>query len=353
MTRTAVFTGPGNRFQMETVPATPLAPGEALVRVRLCTLCGSDLHTVTGRRHGPTPCVLGHEMVGEIAEVYGEKRDASGHPLAVGDRVTWAVADSCGNCFFCTHDLPQKCETLKKYGHHAHESGRGPSGGLTTHCQLWPGTAVVKVPAGVPDEVAAPAMCATATVAGALRQAGTVRGATVLILGAGMLGLTASAMAASDGATVIVADTNAVRLNIATRFGAKHTATVTGLPARLAELTNGRGADVVLELAGVSPSVETALSAARIGGTVVLVGSVFPVSAVAVNPETLVRRCLQIVGSHNYAPADLVAAMRFLAGEGNGYPFAGLVARTLPLADVDEAFRLAEAEKPYRIGVRP
>ncbi len=353
MIRAAVFDGPGKRFHVERLSTPELAAGEALVRVRLCTLCGSDLHTVAGRRHGPTPCVLGHEMVGEIAALNGEKWDATGEPLAVGDRVTWAVADCCGACFFCVRDLPQKCERLRKYGHHAHEPGRGPSGGLATHCQLWAGTAVVKVPAAVSDEVAAPAMCATATVAGALRQAGALQGATVLILGAGTLGLTAAAMASAAGATAIVADTSAERLAAATRFGATLVATTGELATTLADLTDGRGADVVLELAGVSASVETALASARIGGTVVLVGSVFPVPSVAVNPETLVRRCLRIVGRHNYAPADLVAAVRFLAGPGTAFPFAELVARTLPLDDVDEAFRRAEAEKPYRIGVRP
>lgn len=354
MIRAAVFDGPGRPFRLEeSSAAPPLAPGEVLVRVRLCTLCGSDLHTFTGRRHGPTPCVLGHEMVGEIAELNGEKRDAGGEPLAVGDRVTWAVADNCGACFFCLRELPQKCERLKKYGHHTDDSGRGPSGGLTTHCHLWPGTAVVKVPADVPDEVAAPAMCATATVAGALRQAGTVRGATVLVLGAGMLGLTASAMAAAAGATVLIADTIAERLDSARKFGAADTTTVAGLPAKLAELTNGRGADVVLELAGVSASVETALGSARVGGTVVLVGSVFPVPAVAVTPEAVVRRCLRIIGSHNYAPEDLVMAVAFLAASGGRYPFGELVSWTVSLDDVDEAFHVAEAEKPYRVGVRP
>lgn len=353
MIRAAVFAGPGKRFHVELLSIPQLAPGEALVRVRLCTLCGSDLHTFTGRRHGPTPCVLGHEMVGEIAELNGEKADATGRKLAVGDRVTWAVADSCGLCFFCTHALPQKCERLKKYGHHAHDSNRGPSGGLTTHCHLWPGTAVVRVPDSVPDEVAAPAMCATATVAGAIRQAGELRGATVLILGAGMLGLTAAAMSAAAGAVPIVADTNPDRLATAKRFGTAHAANVSELPNLLKELTDGRGADVVLELAGVSPSVETALSSARVGGTVMLVGSVFPVPAVAVSPETVVRRCLRIVGSHNYAPEDLVSAVDFLAGAGATYPFAELVPRTLPLDEVNEAFRAAEAEKPFRLGVRP
>lgn len=353
MIRAAVFDGPGKGFRLERVATPRLSPGEALVRVRLCTLCGSDLHTFTGRRHGPTPCVLGHEMVGEIAELHGEKADATGRKLAVGDRVTWAVADSCGSCFFCTHALPQKCERLKKYGHHAHDLNRGPSGGLTTHCHLWPGTSVVRVPDVVPDEVAAPAMCATATVAGALRQVGDVKGATVLVLGAGMLGLTAAAMSAASGASPVVADTNPERLATAKRFGAAHVALVSGLSALLQELTAGRGADAVLELAGVSPSVETAIASARVGGTVVLVGSVFPVPPVAVSPETVVRRCLRIVGSHNYAPEDLVLAMDFLTGPGAKCPFAELVPRTLPLDEVNEAFRLAEAEKPFRLGVRP
>jgi alcohol dehydrogenase len=295
-------------------------------------------------------------MVGEIAELHGDKADATGRKLAVGDRVTWAVADSCGACFFCARDLPQKCERLKKYGHHAHDPNRGPSGGLTTHCHLWPGTSVVRVPDAVPDEVAAPAMCATATVAGALRlseSTGRNACATILILGAGMLGLTAAAMSVAAGAVPVVADTNPDRLTTAKRFGAAHTALVSGLPALLKELTDGRGADVVLELAGVSPSVETALASARVGGTVVLVGSVFPVPAVAVSPEAVVRRCLRIVGSHNYTPEDLVAAMDFLAGPGEKYPFAELVPQTLPLDEVNEAFRVAEAEKPFRLAVRP
>src|SRR5208283_5261802 len=100
--------------------ATPIPDGaEVLVRVTCCTLCASDLHTHAGRRTAPTPTALGHEIVGRI-EAFGStaaRHDFRGQPLAVGDRLSWSVAASCGGCFFCAHELPQKCATLFKYGH--------------------------------------------------------------------------------------------------------------------------------------------------------------------------------------------------------------------------------------------
>src|SRR5262245_58909658 len=112
--RAAVFDGPGKPFRFEAFPRPSRRAGAALVRVSACTICGSDLHTVAGRRSGPTPCVLGHEPVGVVEEVAGELRDTAGEPVRAGARVTWAVAASCGQCFSCTRGLPQKCQTLRK-----------------------------------------------------------------------------------------------------------------------------------------------------------------------------------------------------------------------------------------------
>ena len=117
----------------------------------------------------------------------------------------------CGTCFFCTHSLPNKCECLFKYGHEAITSARALSGGLATHCQLNRGTALVRVPDSLPDAVACPASCATATIAAALRHAGDLTDAVVLIHGAGMLGLTAAAWASVRGAkAVVLCDTRAI-----------------------------------------------------------------------------------------------------------------------------------------------
>lgn len=89
LSRVAVFESPGLPLRLDKLPFPALKPGEALVRIRCATICGSDLHTIFGRRRGPAPCILGHEMVGDIAATQeGGLRSYYGDPLGVGDRVT-------------------------------------------------------------------------------------------------------------------------------------------------------------------------------------------------------------------------------------------------------------------------
>ncbi|MFM8274498.1 MAG: zinc-binding dehydrogenase [Gemmata sp.] len=363
MIRAAVFDGPGTPFRVEPQPRPALAPGEALVRVRMCTVCGSDLHTFTGKRREKTPCVLGHEPVGAIEEVSGELRAVSGDPVRVGDRVVWAVAVSCGACFFCSHGLPQKCETLRKYGHEQIAPRCGPVGGLATHCHLLRGTAVVKVPAELPDEVAAPAGCATATVAAVLRAGfggrtpptprpeGKGAGGVGVVFGAGMLGLTASAWLDALGWTPIACDVSEERLSQAAQFGARHLAKPDALSELVTAATGGRGADIALELSGAPSAARAALDVLRTGGTAVWAGAVFPTDPVAVPPEAVVRKCLTLTGVHNYAPHDLARAVQFLAQHHTRYPFAQLVSRRFALGDVNAAFAFAEAGRPVRVAV--
>ena len=170
-TRAAVFRGVGLPFEFVEVPLPSPTGAEVLVEVVACTLCGSDLHSVRGRRSVPLPTVLGHEVLGRVAEFgpAASRRDASGRPLAVGDRVTWGIVASCGACFYCGRDLPQKCLRQTKYGHEPFLPGRELTGGLAEHCLLVPGTAIFGIRDEIPDAVACPANCATATVAAASR----------------------------------------------------------------------------------------------------------------------------------------------------------------------------------------
>ena len=140
--RIAVFRGPGRRFDLEERPLPRhLGPREVLVRIRLATICGSDLHTLAGRRDEPTPSVLGHEGVGEVVALGPGRSEC-----APGDRVTWSLADSCGHCAACAEwDLPQKCRRLFKYGHAPLSDGTGLNGTYATHLLLRSGTAVVVV----------------------------------------------------------------------------------------------------------------------------------------------------------------------------------------------------------------
>jgi putative phosphonate catabolism associated alcohol dehydrogenase len=355
----SVFDGPDRPFRLERITVPALSRGEVLVRVICCTICGSDLHTFHGRRSAPAPSILGHETIGVIQELKdAEFWDHNGHLLQPGDRVTWSIAVSCGDCFFCSRDLTQKCERVFKYGHQRLDGVEGPAGGLSEFCVLRRGTAIFRIPDEVSDLAACPASCATATVVAAVRYAGELAGETVLVQGAGMLGITACALASVSGAAqIIVMDPDPARLSLAREFGATlaidPSAEPEGVGEHIRELTHGRGVDVAFEFSGVSDSVELALTLLRNGGRYVLAGAVFPSRPLSISAETVVRGLLRIQGLHNYAAPDLGRALEFLARHGRQHKFERLVSRTFPLSRTTEAFRDAGEERLLRVAIIP
>lgn len=352
----AVFRGPDAPFTVERFPLPPLGAGEILVRVACTTICGSDLHTVHGRRPAPCPCVLGHEIVGTIA-AFGPgapRVDLAGQSLECGDRITWTLAASCGTCFFCERGLPQKCESLFKYGHTAATGAAVFSGGYAEYCVLVPGTGILRLPETLSDALAATVNCAGATVAAALRFLAvtvSLQGSDVLVLGAGTLGLTACAMLREAGAReVLCCDLDEARAARALDFGATRTVNTTDLADAIG---SGRGVDAAIEFTGSSVAVASAIQALRVGGTALLGGTVLPSPAVALDPELVVRRMLTIRGLHNYAPEDLVSAVRFLDRAQHRYPLPTLIAESFPLAAINEAFAAADRRRGFRIAVCP
>lgn len=356
MKRAYVFHGAGKPFEQVEHPLPTLQPGELAVAVTYCTLCRSDIHTYSGRRQEATPTVLGHEIVGRII-AFGPQTaptDARGNTACIGNRVTWAVGVGCGTCFYCQHDLPQKCLRLYKYGHQTIPQDHPFVGGLAEAVVLVPGTTWYCVPEELPDRVAVLANCSTATVAAMCRVAGPLQGRCVVVLGAGILGLTAMAMAHGHGAAHIAAvDPILECRQRASRFGASHTCREGELHALLQQLTAGRGADVVFELAGTLASVELGLHVLRIGGTFILGGTVAPVGTLPFNPEHVVRRMLSIHGVHNYHPNDLGSAIDFLAGPGRAMPFADLVSSEYPLTAIADGFRHAQTLIGRRVAIVP
>ena len=302
----------------------------------------------------PVPTILGHEILGRI-EAFGpaaSRFDAAGQDLGLGDRVTWSIVASCGACFYCRRGISQKCEKQTKYGHEAIRPGYALTGGLADHCLLATGSAIFRVPDSLSDAVACPANCATATVAAALEASGTVSDQVVLIMGAGMLGVTATAWVSKLGATTIVCDRNLGRLEIANQFGASHVVAPEGLDDILKAVTSGYGVDVAIELTGAVDSVERLLPLVRVGGRLILVGSVFPSRPVSIVPEQLVRRCLRVQGIHNYGPQHLQQALAFLT-EVVEFPFAGLVSDWQPLASLEGLTLLPSSPGRLRTGIIP
>lgn len=355
----AVFHEAGQELRLERLALPSLAAGEALVRVECCTVCGSDLHTITGKRVEPTPTILGHEICGRVAALANPGLcDLDGVPLRIGDRVTWSTAVSCGGCDRCRTGLPQKCRQLAKFGHETTTGSWPLSGGLAEYIHLPVGTQVEHLPEGLPARVVCPANCATATVAAACRLAGNLTGKRVLIFGAGMLGLTAAAWSRSHGAAGVVScDRDEDRLAWASRFGADATVvwqdSLADLRVAMREQASLEEFDVVLELSGAAAAIEAGCALSAIGGQVILVGTVMKSRPVQLDPERLVRRWISIHGVHNYTPGDLREAVRFLQVQHERFPFQALVARTFSLAEINRAVEYAVEHAPIRIAVVP
>ncbi|AMY54932.1 alcohol dehydrogenase catalytic domain-containing protein [Rhodococcus fascians] len=312
LTRAAVWTGSGVEMRDIEIPA--LESGDLLVRVDLATVCGSDLHTVSGRRSGACPSVLGHEAVGHVIAV----GDASS-PAKVGDRIVWSVTVPCGRCPRCVRGFTAKCSAVRKVGHESAEGTWILSGSYARHIVIPRGTAVALVPDTMADAVAAPAACATATVMAAMEAAGTVAGKRVLIIGAGMLGVTAAAASSEMGAALVrVVDRDALRQGLAGRFGALD--------------DDGDIVDVAIDFTGAAAAVQSGFGRLDTGGRLVLAGSVSPGPAIAIDPERVVRNWLTITGVHNYEPRHLAEAVAFLDTTGEKYPWAAVVGAPVPLA---------------------
>jgi len=352
------WVGPGRPHEVIAVPGVCLGDGEVLVQVELATICGSDVHTVDGRRSAPVPLVLGHEYVGRVAAVRGEPRAVDGAKLREGDRVVWSIFASCRSCDRCRRGLPQKCRSLLKYGHERVAPHWELTGGFGTHVHLRAGTAIVRVGEELPAEVLAPASCGTATAWAAVDRADQiidVDSAVVMVMGAGLIGLTATAIATDRGARVIVADPDPRRAEQALRFGAVAVVDPSD-PDQLSTAMQAAGAveiDVVIEASGATEAVRSAVALVGIGGVVVLVGSVFPSDPVAVDPERLVRSLITIRGVHNYAPRDLAAAVSYLRTRAATRPFAQLVGSRYPLHQLDIALDDARSQRAVRVAIDP
>jgi len=281
-----------------------------------------------------------------------------GVPLARGDRVTFSLVASCGQCFFCTEaGLPQKCRSLLKYGHRP-VSDRWPlTGGLAQYVYLQPGTSVCRVPEEVSDTVAATAMCAGATIGQALSgMVGKACGA-LLLIGMGMLGAWGVRVGLERGFDRILAvDVDQERLEGALRAGATAVLCSRGLPpdaveAFVKEHTGGRGADTCIELSGKASAVQAGLAALRVGGTLKLVGSVVPGESLQLDPYANVTRMTTIQGVHNYHPKHLAAALDLVTDRFHHDAVQSGIGQQYPLCGVDGAFRSTERREALRVAI--
>lgn len=267
-----------------------IGPNDLLVQVRACGICGSDIHGYDGSsgRRIP-PLVMGHEASGVVSQV-----GANVTRFQPGDHVTFDSTVSCGECHFCRRGRINLCDRRTVLGVSCGDYRR--HGAFAEYVSV-PQHICYSLSPDLPFEHAAMIEAVSVAVHAANRAPVTL-GDTAVVVGSGMIGLlVVQAIRLAGCSRVIAVDLDAGRLEKAKQLGADVTlkADAVDVPAEVASLTEGRGADVVLEVVGATPTIQTAIDCTRKGGSVVLVGNLAP--EVQMPLQAIVTRELSVYGS--------------------------------------------------------
>jgi L-iditol 2-dehydrogenase len=337
--RAAVVTGFNAPLEVRDLPVPELEHGALLVKIDAATVCGSDVHLWDGSlsaiRPIELPVVPGHEMVGTVFALgEGDHRTVDGKELSVGDRIIYTQG-RCGTCFYCAvSQQANLCENRKNYGTNC---AQPPylGGAFTEYSYVYPTSRRIRVPRDVKSGWAAAASCALRTVVGAFERLGTVEPwQTVVIQGAGPLGLFATAVAKRAGAgRIIVIGDPASRLEVAREWGATDTISVAEHSAAgdrveaVRALTGSAGAEIVMEYSGARTAFAEGLGMVRRGGRYVVVGQVGP-HEVSIRPTDLTRGELTVIGSFSASESQYWKAIQFLSRAQDEFDFDRLLAPT-------------------------
>lgn len=359
--RVAVYDAPGGAFRLADYPLRPPRSGELLVKVRMATLCRSDIHTWQGHRPGPCPGLLGHEIIGNIVALgHGVERDMRGDPLRLGDRITWSEYFAPAPDYFSeVLDLPHKSAGVDKYGHCSADTAPHHHGGFAEYCYVLPRSWVLRLPDELSDEEATPINCGVATMVAAVEAAALKLGDTVVVQGLGLLGLYGAAIAKARGARrVIGVDGERSRREMGALFCvdvALDPAEEGGaaLARQVRELCPPAGPDAVIEVCGDPAAIPPGLAVLRTGGTYVIAGIVSPGAPVPIDANLVLRKLLTLRGVHNYHPRHLVQALDFVQANRRRFPFQALVDRRYTLEQLGEAFADGASRKVLRAAVVP
>ena len=359
--RAAVYDAPNTPFAIRDYPLRDAHDDEVLVRVVMSTICRSDIHSYHGHRPNPCPGILGHEIIGVIDQLGTDiKRAMRGDPLAIGDRITWTEYFHHGESYYRdVHDMPQKSQGVRKYGHDLVEEDPHFLGGFAEYCYVVPGTGILKIPEELSNEEATPINCGVATMVCVTEATQIQMGDVVAIQGLGLLGLYGCAMAKTRGARLVIGlDAVADRLEAAKKFGADLTIDIAGreeddIVAQVRELAPPDGVDAVIEVCGVPAVIPAGMKMLRIGGRYTLAGLVNPDAHVTVDANLFVKKWITLRGIHNYHPRHLIQALDFVVANRGRFPFKDIVDSKFKLDDLAEAFKRASERSVLRAAIVP
>jgi threonine dehydrogenase-like Zn-dependent dehydrogenase len=348
----AVMPAPRVPVELREFPEPDLPVGGALLRTAMSEVCGTDVHLWHGRLAGvPYPIIPGHVTTGTLDKARGTLKDVQGNVLNEGDRLAFFdVHRTCGKCLACTaHRTPTRCPSRRVYGI-TDSATEGLFGGWAQKVYLEPGVIVAKLPDRVTFEDYIGGGCGLLTSVHIIERAKIVLGDTVVVQGAGAVGMSTAALARKAGAgQVIVIGAPASRLDLSLKMGADVVINIdTTSPeerlARVMALTDGLGADVVVEAAGSPRAFEEGLHMARNGGAYVIAGHYTNTGDSTINAhEHINRKHLDIRGCWGSEVGHFLRALTVLERYRDDVPWRLIGARTYGLTEINEALEAAAA----------
>ena len=343
----AVYRGK-NDVRLETVPVPDVGPGELLIKVHTCGICGTDLKKIATGSHS-APRIFGHETSGTVVAI-GDRVTR----FAPGDRVMVFHHIPCRNCYYCRHKTFAQCETYKQVGCTA---GFEPSGGGFAEYVRVMDWIVASGTVGIPHETSfeqASFVEPVNTCFKGIQRMNLRPEETVFVIGQGPIGIILSVLAKRAGARVITSDLYEPRLTIGNRFGLESSVNAALLDpiAEVRRRTEGRGADAVILAVGGNSLIKTAVDAVRPGGRVLLFAQTqhsdasFDPAAVCVDEKTL-------IGSYSSSVDLQDESVRFVMNR--EMDLENLISHRFPLSQAVEALELAAHPQPdsMKIVIQP
>jgi len=345
--RAAVYRGV-NDVRLEEVPVPEIGPGEILLRVHTCGICGTDLKKIATGSHS-APRIFGHETSGIVARVGEGVRK-----FGIGERVVMFHHIPCGECYYCRHKTFAQCATYKQVGCTAGFVASG--GGFAEYVRVmdW---IVEKGTVRIPDGISFEQACFVEPVNTCIKGIETLRleaGETVLVIGQGPIGIILATLAKRTGARVITSDLHPARLTIASSFGLNLTIDASKADAGKAvrEMTEGRGADAVILAVGGNDMIRPAMDATRPGGRVLLFAQTVR-SEATIDPAAVCVDEKALLGSYSASVELQEESVRFVMNR--EMVLERLISHRFPLESGVEALNLAAHPQPdsMKIVIQP
>jgi len=341
-----VYRGAGD-ISVESVPMPTSGDGEIRVKVDACAVCGTDLKSYAhGNPKITPPMIIGHEFTGTIETVGTQVAD-----FAVGERIVMATSISCGACYYCEQGWTNLCVDMAAMGF---KYPGGMAEYTTVPARALENGHVVKVPEAVKPEHAALAEPVSCTV-NAAERSDLQPGDTVVVIGAGPMGVINACMARELGAKkIIVAEINEARLEMCEPFGFDLLVNPArdDLTQRVKDETNGLGADVAIVAAPAGPPQEEAVGMVRKCGAVCLFASL-PVGKhlLSLDSRAIHYNELRVVGTSDSTPTHVAKAVELIAG--GTLPVDRLVTHVMALDDILEAYKVMQSGESLRVVLKP